>query len=44
MNKWINGLIDNFTYLMILNKYSGRSFCDTNQYPIFPWIIADYKS
>ncbi len=29
---------------MILNKYSGRSFCDTNQYPVFPWIIADYKS
>jgi len=36
--------MSNFTYLMLLNKYSGRSFCDTNQYPIFPWIIQDYKS
>ena len=43
-NKWVNGEIDNFTYLMLLNKYSGRSFCDTNQYPVFPWVISDYKS
>ena len=22
----------------------GRSYQDLNQYPIFPWIIADYES
>lgn len=29
---------------MLINKYSGRSFCDTNQYPVFPWVVADYTS
>jgi hypothetical protein len=29
---------------MILNKFSGRTFNDASQYPVFPWIIADYKS
>lgn len=43
-NKWVNGEMDNFTYLMMINKYSGRSFCDTNQYPVFPWVVSDYKS
>ena len=22
----------------------GRSYCDLNQYPVFPWILADYTS
>ncbi|CAD8063924.1 unnamed protein product [Paramecium sonneborni] len=42
--KWIKGKLSNFEYLMLINKYSGRSFNDLNQYPIFPWIISDYKS
>lgn len=29
---------------MLINQYSGRSFNDLNQYPVFPWIICDYKS
>jgi hypothetical protein len=29
---------------MYLNTISGRSYQDLNQYPIFPWIIADYES
>ncbi|EAX87904.1 Beige/BEACH domain containing protein [Trichomonas vaginalis G3] len=41
---WIHRQISNFEYLMVLNVYSGRSFNDTSQYPIFPWIIKDYKS
>ena len=27
-----------------MNKYSGRSFNDLSQYPIFPWILHDYQS
>jgi len=27
-----------------VNKYSGRSFNDMMQYPIFPWVIKDYNS
>ena len=23
---------------------TGRSFSDLNQYPVFPWILSDYKS
>ena len=41
---WKSGKISNFEYLMMLNKYSGRSFNDLSQYPIFPWIVTDYQS
>jgi len=41
--KWAEGLISNFEYLMLLNKYGGRSFHDVRQYPIFPWIISNYE-
>ena len=38
------GKISNFDYIMFLNQLAGRSFNDICQYPIFPWIIADYES
>lgn len=44
LNKWVEGKISNFEYLMALNKFSGRSFNDLSQYPIFPWILSNYKS
>ena len=28
---------------MWLNIYSGRSFNDLNQYPVFPWILTNYS-
>ncbi|XP_048576936.1 protein FAN isoform X2 [Nematostella vectensis] len=42
--KWQNGAITNFDYLMYLNSSSDRSFNDLTQYPVFPWVIADYTS
>jgi len=42
--KWQNGLISNYDYLMYLNSSAGRTFNDLTQYPVFPWIIADYES
>ena len=27
-----------------MNKYGSRSFNDLSAYPIFPWVITDYKS
>ena len=42
--RWKIGDLSNFDYLLILNKYSGRSFNDLYQYPIFPWILTDYSS
>ncbi len=44
MELWTSGLLSNFDYLMIINKYSGRSYNDLNQYYVFPWIIQDYTS
>ncbi|KAL0490690.1 hypothetical protein AKO1_009668 [Acrasis kona] len=42
--EWQNGQMSNFEYLMRLNVYAGRSFNDTNQYPVFPFVLADYTS
>ena len=43
-DKWVNGAISNFEYLMNLNVYSGRSFLDQSQYPVFPVIIIEKES
>ncbi|KAA3670438.1 uncharacterized protein DEA37_0007913, partial [Paragonimus westermani] len=42
--RWQRREISNFDYLMYLNTISGRTYNDLNQYPIFPWIIANYTS
>jgi hypothetical protein len=44
VQKWGRGEISNFQYLMHLNALSGRSYNDVTQYPVFPWILADYTS
>ena len=41
---WVAGLISNYDYLLLLNRYSSRSFNDPTQYPIFPWLLYDYKN
>ena len=43
MEEWQNHQISTFEYLMWLNIFSGRSFNDLTQYPIFPWIITNYN-
>ena len=43
-DQWKSGKITNFEYLMILNKYSSRSFHNLAQYPVFPWVLQDYTS
>ena len=27
---------------MLLNRYSGRTYNDLSQFPVFPWVIANY--
>lgn len=44
MRRWAKGEISNFHYLMLINTMAGRTFNDLTQYPVFPWIIADYTS
>ena len=29
---------------MYLNTIAGRTYNDLNQYPVFPWVLADYTS
>ena len=36
--------VSNFEYLMRLNHLAGRTHSDLNQYPVFPWVLADYES
>lgn len=42
--KWMKGETSNFHYLMQINTMAGRTFNDLTQYPVFPWVLADYKS
>lgn len=42
--KWEKHEISNFQYLMHLNTMAGRTYNDLTQYPVFPWILADYTS
>ena len=42
--EWQQGLISNFEYLMSLNTLAGRTYNDLTQYPVFPWILSDYRS
>lgn len=42
--KWTRGEMSNFHYLMLVNTMAGRTFNDLTQYPVFPWVIADYTS
>lgn len=41
---WREGLLTNWEYLTQLNKMAGRSYNDLMQYPIFPFVLADYTS
>ena len=41
--KWNKGEISTLTFLNLLNIYANRSLKDLTQYPVFPWILNDYK-
>ncbi|XP_039629915.1 WD repeat- and FYVE domain-containing protein 4 isoform X2 [Polypterus senegalus] len=44
LQSWQKGELSNFEYIMYLNTSAGRTYNDLMQYPVFPWIIADYDS
>lgn len=29
---------------MVLNNFSGRTYSDLTNYPVLPWVLADYES
>ncbi|KAA0149832.1 hypothetical protein FNF29_05657 [Cafeteria roenbergensis] len=42
--QWQEGGISTHEYLTFLNAAAGRSRLDLGQYPVFPWVLADYAS
>ncbi|KAK8877963.1 hypothetical protein M9Y10_004726 [Tritrichomonas musculus] len=42
--RWAEGEMSNYEYLWWLNALSGRSIHDISQYPVYPWVIKDYRS
>ncbi|XP_045426593.1 WD repeat- and FYVE domain-containing protein 4 [Pipistrellus kuhlii] len=44
LQRWQKREISNFEYLMHLNTLAGRTHNDYMQYPVFPWVLADYTS
>ena len=41
---WVSGVQLLATCAVQLNTLAGRTYNDLNQYPVFPWVIADYES
>eukprot|EP01029_Cantina_marsupialis_P010680 TRINITY_DN24262_c0_g1_i1.p1 TRINITY_DN24262_c0_g1~~TRINITY_DN24262_c0_g1_i1.p1 ORF type:complete len:1021 (+),score=217.16 TRINITY_DN24262_c0_g1_i1:120-3182(+) len=41
---WQARALSNYDYILQLNSLAGRTFSDLAQYPVFPWVIADYSS
>ena len=37
-------MLSNAEYLLLVNFCASRSFNDATQYPVFPWVVADYKN
>ncbi|GAM17220.1 hypothetical protein SAMD00019534_003950 [Acytostelium subglobosum LB1] len=44
MADWQQRRMSNFDYLMTLNTLAGRTYNDLTQYPVLPWVLADYTS
>jgi len=36
--QWLTNELSTLEYLLLLNKFSSRSYNDINQYPVFPWL------
>ncbi|GJP36031.1 hypothetical protein CLOM_g20572 [Closterium sp. NIES-68] len=41
---WQAARISNRDYLLFLNLAAGRSECELAQWPVMPWVLADYGS
>ena len=39
--KWREEKITTYDYLLLLNKYSSRTYNDTNQYLVMPWLFLN---
>ena len=39
--KWREDKITTFDYVLLLNKFSSRTYNDPNQYPVMPWLFLE---
>ncbi|KAG5478587.1 hypothetical protein LSCM4_04820 [Leishmania orientalis] len=44
VDAWRHRSLSSYEYLLHLNKWASRCANDLFQYPIFPWVLADYTS
>lgn len=42
--QWAAGKLSNYDYLKICNTYAQRSTQDLTQYPVYPWVLKDFKT
>ena len=40
VDDWVNRKLSTFDYIMLLNQFAGRSFNNSSQYPVYPWVIV----
>ena len=43
LNKWLEGTISTLDYLLLINKYSDRSYNSLSHYLILPWLFSNYN-
>ncbi|KAL7513979.1 hypothetical protein ACHAXN_011851 [Cyclotella atomus] len=43
-SQWVQGKMTNFEFIMHINSFAGRTYNDLTQYPVVPWVLADYES
>eukprot|EP00760_Papus_ankaliazontas_P034651 PhM_4_TR7340/c0_g1_i1/m.48938 len=39
---WQLGIMSTYDYLSAVNDIAGRTLCDLNQYPVFPWTLCNF--
>lgn len=42
-NYWKTNYFSNYEYISVINKFSGRTYNDLSQYPIYPWVINTFE-
>ena len=43
MYNWLDGKISTLEYLLLVNKFSDRSYNVLTQYLVLPWILTDFN-
>ena len=44
IQKWKENKMTNYKFLILLNFLANRSYVDSTQYPVFPWIFNSYNT